>query len=92
MRAARSRGHGGMEVRVPPPVYDVLRKKKADELSALEAWLSGPFRLMPDAQIAYGAWSIKGLPPRSAMPKAPPAATATPGGPAPEAEDAPAES
>jgi ribonuclease E len=64
-RAARSRGHGGMEVRVPPPVAELLKKRRADSLAALEAWLTGPFRLVPDATIPSGGWSIRGLPPRT---------------------------
>lgn len=63
-RAARSRGHGGMEVRVPPAIVDLLRKRRADALAALEAWLTGPFRLVPDATIPQGGWAIRGLPPR----------------------------
>jgi Ribonuclease G/E len=90
-RAARSRGHGGMEVRVPPPVAEVLRKRKSDSLAALEAWLTGPFRLIPDATIAYGSWSIKGLPPRSPAPRPPSAGGAAGSAPTPEAtEGAPA--
>jgi ribonuclease E len=84
-RAARSRGHGGMEVRVPPPIADMLRKRKADSLAALEAWLTGPFRLVPDASLPYGGWSIKGLPPRpTATRPAPPPAGGPAPGPGPE--------
>lgn len=70
-RAARSRGHGGMEVRVPPAIADLLRKRRADALAALEAWLTGPFRLVPDATIPQGGWAIRGLPPRGPAPRAP---------------------
>ncbi len=62
-RAARSRGHGGMEVRLPP-IAELLRKKRSDALAALETWLTGPFRMVPDPSIPYGGWAIKGLPPR----------------------------
>ncbi|MFO0934564.1 MAG: ribonuclease E/G [Planctomycetota bacterium] len=68
-RAARSRGHGGMEVRLPPPVAELLRKKRGDALSALETWLTGPFKLVPDPSIPYGGWAIKGLPPRGGAPR-----------------------
>src|SRR5690606_18043809 len=40
-RVARSRGHGGMEVRVAPPVADTLKRRKGPALSLLEAALTG---------------------------------------------------
>ena len=61
-RAARSRGHGGMEVRLPALVLDALRRKKGPALAELEAALSGPLRLQADVAIPYGSWSIKGIP------------------------------
>jgi len=79
-RAARSRGHGGMEVRLPPPVAELLRKKRGDALSALETWLTGPFKLVPDPSIPYGGWAIKGLPPRGNAPRSDAGARATGGG------------
>ncbi|MBL9089261.1 MAG: ribonuclease E/G, partial [Planctomycetia bacterium] len=81
-RAARSRGHGGMEVRIPPPVAELLRKKRGDALSALETWLTGPFKLVPDPSIPYGGWAIKGLPPRGNAPRSDGGARAAGGGPA----------
>jgi len=67
-RVARSRGHGGMEVRVAPPVADVLKRRKGPALSLLEAALTGPLRLVADAQIPYGGWSIKGIPLKPSAP------------------------
>jgi len=61
-RAARSRGHGGMEVRLPALVLDALKRKKGPALAELEQALSGPLRLQADAAIPYGSWSIKGIP------------------------------
>ncbi|HVG93149.1 MAG TPA: ribonuclease E/G, partial [Planctomycetota bacterium] len=84
-RAARSRGHGGLEVRVAPQIADLLRKRKGDSLAALEAWLTGPFRLTPDSTLPYGGWSIKGVPPRTT---ARPAPAAPAGGAAPGPESA----
>src|SRR5262249_43845232 len=75
-RAAGSGGHGAMGSRAPPAVADVLRRRKADSLAALEAWLTGPFRLVPDAAMPYGSWSIRGVPPRAAVAH-PPAAGGT---------------
>ena len=79
-RAARSRGHGGMEVRLPPPIAELLRKKRGDALAALETWLTGPFRMVPDPAIPYGGWAIKGLPPRG-TPGRPDGARTVAGGP-----------
>jgi hypothetical protein len=78
-----------MEVRLPPPIAEVLRKKRSDSLAALEAWLSGPFRLVPDPSIPYGGWSIKGLPPRSIAGRPPGATPPAPpwDGPSGEADD-----
>ena len=65
-RAARSRGHGGMEVKLPALVLDALRRKKGPALAELEAALSGPLRLQADPAIPYGSWSIKGIPVKGA--------------------------
>ncbi len=87
-RAARSRGQGGIEARVPPAVADVLRTRKARSLKAVEARMTGPVRVVPDPSIPYGSWSLRGLPARGAVGapagKAsgagfPPAPPATPG-------------
>jgi hypothetical protein len=78
-RVARSRGHGGMEVRVAPPVADVLKRRKSAALSLLEAALTGPLRLVPDSAIPYGGWSIKGIPMKPAA-GAPPGGSASSGG------------
>jgi ribonuclease E len=68
-RVARTRGQGGMEVRVEPAVADVLKGRKARAIRAVEAALTGPVRVVAEAQMAHGNWSIRGLPARSAAPE-----------------------
>jgi ribonuclease E len=63
-RAARSRGQGGLEVRVSPAVADVLRTRKARSLRAIEGRVNGPLRIVPDQSLPHGGWSMKGLPGR----------------------------
>ena len=77
-RAARARGHGGLEVRVVPAVADVLRKRLGRAVAELERAMKGPFRLVPDPSIPVAGWSIKGIAPRGAPP-----------GPGPRAGEAP---
>jgi ribonuclease E len=67
-RAARSGGRGGIDVRVPPAVADVLRTRKGEALAALEASLSGPLRLRADATLPAGGWAMRGLPPSGEAP------------------------
>jgi ribonuclease E len=64
-RVARSRGSGGLEVRVTPAVADVLRRRKARSLERVERRMTGPLRVEGDPSIPYGAWSIKGIPPKA---------------------------
>ena len=80
-RAARSRGHGGMEVRLPALVLDALRRQKGPALADLEAALSGPLRLQADAAIPYGSWSIKGIPIKGAAVSGRPPEPVGPGAP-----------
>jgi ribonuclease E len=61
-RAARARNRGGLDVRVAPAVYEVLRSRAADRLRALEDALTGPLRLRPDPSLPPGGFAIKGLP------------------------------
>jgi ribonuclease E len=63
-RVARSRGSGGLEVRVTPSVADVLRRRKARSLERIERRMSGPLRVDGDPSVPYGAWSIRGIPPK----------------------------
>jgi hypothetical protein len=83
-----------MEVRLPPPIAELLRKKRGDALAALETWLTGPFRMVPDPSIPYGGWAIKGLPPRGTPGRPDGDRTAAGGAPPPSpieasADDAP---
>jgi len=70
-RVARARGQGGLEARVAPAVAEILKKRMGAALSELESWMKGPLRLVPDASVPAGGWSIKGIPPRGAPPTPP---------------------
>jgi ribonuclease E len=74
-RVARSRGSGGLEVRVTPSVADVLRRRKARSLDRVERRMTGPLRVDGDPSIPYGSWSIRGIPPKGAAAKSPGAET-----------------
>jgi len=62
-RAARARGRGGLEVRVPKPVYDWIQRHRVRVLRELEKSCSGPIRLQADDRLSYDGWAMKGLPP-----------------------------
>ena len=64
-RAARARFTGGLEVRVAPPILDVLRKRKGQALHEMERAMKGPFRIYADPAIAQAGWAIKGIPPKA---------------------------
>jgi ribonuclease E len=85
-RAARARGRGGIEVRVPPAVADVLRTRKAEAWRAVESSFDGPVRLRADAALPSSGWAMKGLPGRSERA----AEAAAPASAAPEASARPA--
>jgi ribonuclease E len=73
-RAARTQGRGGVDVRVPPAVADVLRTRKAPALQAVEQSFGGPVRVRADASLPAGGFVLKGLPERvesAARPSAP---------------------
>jgi hypothetical protein len=62
-RVARSRGRGGLEVRVPPPVAEWLKKHRSTALRDLRQVCTGPIRLEADARLASDGWAMRGLPP-----------------------------
>jgi ribonuclease E len=64
-RLARARGRGGLEVRVPRPVLDWLRRHRGHALKELERSATGPIRLEADDRLPADGWAMKGLPPVS---------------------------
>ncbi len=70
-RVAKAGGKGGLEVRVSPPVAEVLKRSKGDALRSVEEGMGGALLLVSDPAVAYGHWSMKGLPPRPRPEKAP---------------------
>jgi hypothetical protein len=73
---AVARPRHGVSCRPSPSAAE----ERGDALAALETWLTGPFKLVPDPSIPYGGWAIKGLPPRGNAPRSDAGARATGGG------------
>lgn len=62
-RVARTRGRGGLEIRVPKAIHDWLRRYRGRALRGVERSCTGPLRLEVDERLAGDGWAMKGLPP-----------------------------
>jgi Rne/Rng family ribonuclease len=62
-RVARSRGRGGLEVRVPEAVREWILRHRAHWLEDLQAACDGPVRLESERRLPPDGWAMKGLPP-----------------------------
>ncbi len=62
-RIARSRGRGGLEVRLPRAVREWILRHRAALLREIEASASGSVRVEIDDRLAADGWAMKGLPP-----------------------------
>jgi ribonuclease E len=70
-RVARSRGRGGLEVRVPSPVLEWLRRHRGPALDDLRKRCTGPVKLKSDNRLGLDGWAMKGLPPEGGRSPAP---------------------